>query len=342
MMQRVLITGAQGFAGRYLVRELLAQHDVEAVLGVGRSEGQRTQFTHAIQRNGTPIPAPLPADLARALGDTRYSYQRVDVADTPALVETVRAFRPTVILHMASALRDDPIPKLFRVNVEGTMSLLRAIAQARVLVDRVVLGSSGGVYGIPNAVPIAERTPYAPVDTYAVSKAAAEMAALAATQNGDAGVVIARLFNLIGPGQDERHVGGRFASQLVSHARNASPVRVGDLSPTRDFIDVRDVASAVIALARRGAAAEAYNVGSGEETAIATVYELTSIAACGTYVEPELNAYARAADIPRHVADVRKLRALGHRDAFTLEQSVADLVEYYRAAADSGTGARTA
>jgi GDP-4-dehydro-6-deoxy-D-mannose reductase len=108
---------------------------------------------------------------------------------------------------------------------------------------------------------------------------------------------------------------------------------VGDLTPTRDFIDVRDVASALLTLASPNVRKGTYNVASGEECSIAHLFDLlVDIAGLRNGITIE-HRYVRASDTPRAVADVERLNASGYRPAFTLEQSLRDLFTYYREAA---------
>ena len=308
---RALVTGAQGFVGVHLVAELLRRPGLERVVGLGRRARHDAAFTAPVR-------------------DARYDYTALDVGAEDALAALLVRERPTAIFHLASGLRDDPARALFDTNVHGTLALLAAVARSGIA-PRIVLGSSGGVYGVPERLPIHEDACCRPVDLYAVSKLAAEHAATCAAHGGRLDVVAARLFNLIGPGQDERHASARFAAQLVAVARGRPAlIEVGDLTPTRDFVDVRDAATALVLLAEHGERG-AYNVGSGVETPIAALLA-TTIAAAGIAGPLDVRVtHHRAADIPRHVADVSELRALGHVPRFDLAASVADVVRSYTA-----------
>ncbi|HEX3368177.1 MAG TPA: NAD-dependent epimerase/dehydratase family protein, partial [Candidatus Cybelea sp.] len=250
-MKRALVTGAQGFAGRYLVAELLAADPQLEITGIGRSRARGT-FTHHVTLAGQRVLAPLPAGLAVAASDSRYRYHQADIRDRAALRTILREFRPHWIFHLASGLRDDSPDHLFGTNVEGAIDFLEAVWDAAPPVERIVVGSSGSVYGNPAVLPLDEDAPCGPCDYYAVSKLAQEhVVRILAAQRG-LPVVVARIFNIVGAGQDERHVAGRFASQIAAIGAGSAPARleVGDLSTARDFIDVRDVARALAILAR--------------------------------------------------------------------------------------------
>jgi 3-dehydroquinate synthetase/nucleoside-diphosphate-sugar epimerase len=333
MTTRIVVTGAQGFVGRHLVDQLLARPGIE-VLGIGRSADDRAAFTHEVHWGHTAVRAPL-AQAARArLGSPRYRYRQLDVRDTPALVRLFGEFAPTCVVHLAAALRDQPLDELLASNVGAAASLLEALVGARLEGCRVVLGSTGGVYGAPapSALPLREDHRGAPIDLYSLTKQASEDATRILAARHGLRVVWARLFNLVGPGQEERHFFGRVAAQLTAIGAGLRPpeLELGDLDPTRDFVDVRDAADALWLLACHGEAGLAYNVASGRETRIADALAvLLEVAELGVPVEVR-RVGQRAQDVPRHVGDIARLRRLGFEPKIDLRDSARDLLDYYR------------
>ena len=334
MTGRVLITGAQGYVGRHLVAEWLeGEGDVE-IVGVGRSPRSDASYTHHVHRGRARLLAPLTDDLRRAARDPRYRYVSLDLHDRPALTRLIQEVRPDVVVNLAAALRDEDPDRLFQTNVGAVVALIEAIAGAGVAAPRLVLGSSGGIYGRPldGARPIPEDAPCNPVDVHSVSKLAGEQVARILTARHGIPAVWARIFNPVGPGQDERHLCGMLAAQAVAVAAGALPptIEVGPLNTTRDFVDGRDVAAALRILAARGCPGEAYNIGSGEEHPTARVFrEVLRLAGIDDRVAIVARA-GRPADIPRHYADIAKLRALGYAPRHSLESSLDALVRYYR------------
>ncbi len=332
MTRRYVITGAQGFLGRYLAAHLLREEADCAVLGMGRSPRGDTHFTHDLAWSGAPVPAPLPPELRDAARDPRYAYTSIDVGDAAALARTLAEFRPHAVFHLASGLRGDARDALYRTNLGGTRALLAAVAAAAPGIERVVLGSSAAVYGSGPGIapPFAEDAPTRPGDAYSRSKLAAERACRATAAARAVPVVRARIFNLVGPGQDERHAAGRFAGRLAAMAFAGLPpvLEVGSLSPTRDWMDVRDAASATALLARRGVPGEAYNVATGDEVAVRDVLDAL-IARSGVPVDVREDRAGPPPGEPRHFADVRRLRTLGFTPAFPLHATLADLWDYY-------------
>ena len=326
------MTGAQGFVGRFVVAQLLVEDRDAEVLGIGRSPANASHFTHPVHWGKRTVPAALPSSLDVAR-DGRYRYEIADLGDRSALETLLRSFRPDFILHLASGLRDDPVEHLFRTNVEGTVHLIEALAAASISVRRIVFGSSGAIYGRTalRGMPLDEDAPCLPADLYSVSKLASEHAARILTDQLMLPAVWARIFNIIGPGQDERHFCGTVAAQAAAIRYGLVPARfdVGDLTSSRDFIDVRDVAVALSLLARRGDPGTAYNVASGIETAMREVLKLAmEISGLSSTTAIEIT-YRRAADIPRAFADVARLTDIGFVTTFDLRQSMSDLIDYY-------------
>jgi len=330
--ERVVVTGAQGFVGRHLVDRLLGRGDVE-ILGLGRSPDDRACFTHQLHRGHTRMRAPLPAEARARLAGERYRYRPLDLRDTAGLVRVLGEFAPTSIVHLAAALRDQPLGELLDSNVNAAASLLDALVGARLESCRVVLGSTGGVYGASDTQPLREDLRGAPVDLYSLTKQTSEDATRILAGRHGLRVVWARLFNLVGPGQEERHFFGRVAAQLtaIRAGLQAPELELGDLAATRDFVDVRDAADALWLLARHGEAGLAYNVASGRETRIADALALL-IEVAALDVPVAVRAVARrVADVPRHVADIARIRALGFTPRIALADSARDVVAYYDA-----------
>jgi nucleoside-diphosphate-sugar epimerase len=329
---RVLITGAQGFVGRYAVADWLQSEPTATILGIGRSRQLGRSFTHRIEWAGARLRAPLPQELRPILTSPRYRYVRLDLRDRGALADLLREFHPSVILHLAGALRDEPTRRLLSTNVLATESLFESIADAAIEVPTVLLGSTGALYGnVPaERLPIQEEEPPGPCDAYSISKEAAEHLARVLAARYGMPVLCARIFNVVGPGQDERHLCGWLGRQMVAVSRGIqSYLEVGSLNTTRDFVDVRDVAVALRLLALRGMPGLAYNVASGVETPTRQIFDtLVGLAGleAGLPITPRP---ARPADCLRSFADVRRLYSVGYQPSFSLRQSLSDVLAYY-------------
>src|SRR4029077_20358988 len=117
---------------------------------------------------------------------------------------------PDLVIHLAASLRDQPPEELIRNNIGTTVALLEAVTGSGITPPHVVLGSSGSVYGMADgrSLPLTEDQPCAPIDPYSVSKRAAEDMSRILARTHDLPVSCARIFNPLGPGQDERHLCG--------------------------------------------------------------------------------------------------------------------------------------
>ncbi|MBI4880638.1 MAG: GDP-mannose 4,6-dehydratase [Planctomycetes bacterium] len=322
---KILVTGADGFVGRYAVRRLVSSgHDVAAMTEDGGS------------------PDGVPA-------------WRADVRDHHVVLRVLEAARPDALLHLAAiaflpAVRRDP-RGAFEVNANGTLSLLAAAAAAAPQA-RVVVISSSEVYGKAGAcagAPLTEDRPLEPATFYGASKAAAEHVARAYAEEG-LDVVVLRPFNHIGPGQAESYVVSSFAHQVARLERQDGErvLRHGNLDAVRDFLDVRDVVEAYerVLTAPRGALrpGAAYNVCSGSGVRIGDlVSRLAGRAArpLRAEVDPER---LRAVDVPVFVGSAERLRAaVGFAPRFALDQTLADVLADARrrvASPDSSSPAR--
>ena len=302
---RVLITGITGFIGVYLARCLAGS-------------GARVSGLSSDPTQGIPG---LEAEI----------YPRVDICRAEDLSEVIRRSAPDVIVHLAglSHVGDSwqrPGDYL-RINFGGTRNLLRA-AEGRT----VVFASSSEVYGrVPDdEQPIAEDRPLDPRSPYAMTKACAERLAL------DAGAIVARSFNALGAGQARHFALPSFAAQLadVEGGRSRPVLRVGDLSPRRDFLHAADVAAGYRVLIERGDRGRVYNLASGEALSIGELLErLRAISGVRVTLERD-EARLRPIDLPLLTGDAGRLRRLGWRPEHALDEALEDL---WREARESGT-----
>jgi GDP-4-dehydro-6-deoxy-D-mannose reductase len=296
----VLLTGAAGFVGGYLLREL----------------GERAVAASA------------------------------DVTDAAEVARDLREAAPDAVVHLAaySSVADsweNPV-EVWRVNTLGTVALLEAVRTERPAA-RVLVVSTGEVYGRTEVLPTPEDEPLRPLSPYAASKAAAELACERAARADGLDVVVARAFPHLGPGQDERFAIASWAAQIARlEARGGGTLAVGDLSVERDLTDVRDVAHAYRLLLEPSVGPGRYNVASGRTVRLAEVVEtLVGLARCSVAVEVE-EERLRPADIPVLCGDASRLaQATGWSPTIPLEQTLADTLSAARASLGAEESART-
>lgn len=265
---KALVTGGDGFVGEHLVAHLVAAG-------------------HRVTASCLSLPPnrdTLTAELAAAM-----EWKVADVLDGDALYRVVAAARPDRIYHLAGfssggTARRRPEEAL-RVNAGGTVNLLEAILRAGEdfpgLAPVVLILGSGDAYGESalSGEPVAETAPLRPRGPYGLSKACQEMAGDAYRRGAGVRTIVARAFNMLGPGQRRGFVLPDFCAQAAAIAAGkAEPVlRVGNLDVERDFVDVRDAVAAIerVAGLEEGEGGEpgVYNVCSGVATAVGTLLD---------------------------------------------------------------------
>jgi GDP-4-dehydro-6-deoxy-D-mannose reductase len=307
---KLLVTGADGFVGRHLVRRL-------------------ARDGHRIGAGCRPSGAPVD------WGGADVTVLPLELTDDGSVRQAVE-FGPDAVVHLAAvasnpeALADPGLA--WTVNAAGTARLAEALARRREEgkgEGRLLVVSSGEVYGPGARIARREIDAVSPATPYAASKVGAELAGLEVWRRTGLPVIVARSFTHTGPGQDGRFVLPAFVARLrEARATGKRRVRTGNLEPVRDLLDVRDVVEAYLLLLRSGEAGEIYNVARGEGT---TVGELFRVLAelLGVPAEPEPDpALARRNDIPHLVGDSTKLRrATGWAPVRTLQQTLRGLVD---------------
>jgi GDP-4-dehydro-6-deoxy-D-mannose reductase len=302
---RVLVTGATGFAGRWLIRELEAHgHHV--------------------------VPAPPSSAL--------------DIVDVAAVRRLVFDAAPDAVAHLAGVAfagdaRRDP-GEAVRVNVGGTATLLDAVSRLGSPPVVLVTGS-GDAYGDPRPedVPLREDAPLLAASPYGLSKLAQEAVALEVAEARGLRVVVTRSFNHVGPGQRLDFVVPALTQRILAVRRgSATSVRIGNADVRRDFTDVRDVARAYRLLIESAADAPwaerlVVNVASGRPVSIRTIaQELMRL--CGATADLVVDpALVRPDDPPVLAGDATRLEQLtGWTPKIRLERTLADIL----AATDGG------
>jgi len=306
---RALVTGAAGFAGRHLVAALLGwEHEVV----------------------GTDLALPDDAPVGA-------TWHALDVTDRQAAQELLAEVQPDCLFHLAGlahvGLAEKDPERCLAVNFGGTRNVLEACLAASDK-TRAVIISSAEVYGlVPHEdLPVREELPLRPGTAYALSKAAAEMAARHASARG-LPVVILRPFNHIGPGQSDDFVASAFAHQLARiEAGVQEPVlRVGNLDAVRDLTDVRDTVRGYVRAAVAGLDGAVYNVTSGDAVPIKTLLG-TLLELCTSTVEVvEDPERMRPNDQPVfHGSGARLASDTGFRAELRLRDTLADVLDYWR------------
>jgi UDP-glucose 4-epimerase len=292
---RALVTGGAGFIGSHLVDALLdADADVTVVDHLsGRHAGN---LDGALERG---------AELVRA-----------SVANVAAMKLAFMYARPEVVFHMAAQIDvrrsvDDPSEDA-HVNVGGTAAVLEAARHTGV--RRVVLASTAGVYGDPDAVWTAEEAPVAPRSPYGASKAAAETYMSLYQRLHGISTLSLRMSNVYGPRQDPRGESGVVAIFAAAAQAGRTATVYGDGHQTRDYLYVRDAVDAFVAAATCDVSG-VLNVSTGVETSLLDLARTLGLRTSF--------ASGRAGEIDRSCLDPRRSgRALGWHATVTLQDGL--------------------
>ena len=292
-----LVTGAAGFVGRHLVSHLEACGD--EIVGVDRPAGP-------------------------------------DLHDPEGLTRLLQDVQPDAVYHLAGwsdvgGSWREPLAA-FRANAEGTLNLLQACLAANR--PRILSVSSADVYGkvTLSDLPIDELAPLQPVTPYAASKVAADFVGLQAHLGYGLDVMRVRAFNHLGPGQSNNFVAPAIAERIAANELDGTEVvPVGNLTPRRDFTDVRDVVRAYRLLIEHGQAGEAYNVCSGHDLAISDLADwLLSMASHPMRLEEDPHLQ-RPVETPVLRGDATKVhKATGWTPEIAMEQTLTDLLAEWR------------
>lgn len=311
---RVVVTGADGFVGGWLVRELLqGGHHVVGAVRIG----------------GVP-----PALLTEA---ERLRVQWVDFdLMAPESVTALARLGTDGVVHLAAVAsgadaRQDP-GYAWNVNAAGTARLADAFGRVKAAGEGdplFLLVSTGEVYGGGGRRPLVETDPVRPRSPYAASKLGAEIAGREVADRTGLRFAVARSFPHTGPGQSDKYVVPALALRIRTAKRIGAPViKTGNLTPVRDLVDVRDVARAYRLLLERGAPGETYNVARGEGVALTEVVDrLTRLLDHRVIVESD-QALLRPNDIDYLVGDPARIRRdTGWAPTIPLDQTLKDLLD---------------
>ncbi len=310
--QRILLTGGTGFVGGYLAPAISAAWPgAERILLRRPGETVHREGWHALD---------------------------AEVIDSAAIGRIVAAFKPDLVLHLAAQAAIGASAELaeatWRVNFGGTLELAHACQRACPETTFFFVSSSE-VYGWSFRDGVAtEDTPLRPMNAYARAKAAAE--SMLPDVLPQARLIVARPFNHTGPGQDVRFVLPSLAHQIAEIEAGRRPPRLdlGNLEASRDFLDVRDVCAAYLAMLQTAAAAgerSVYNVASGGSWRIGDLVEKFRAHARVPFdvaIDPKR---LRPSDVPMAVGSAARLeQATGWKPTIGVDAIVEALLAHWR------------
>ena len=309
-MEKILVTGADGFIGSHLVELLLAEgYSVRAL-------SQYNSFNYW-----------------GWLDDIRHPRLEVvcgDVRDPNYCSHITRGC--DTVLHLAALIA---IPYSYTApdsyvdtNIRGTLNICQAARDEGV--RRIVVTSTSEVYGTAQYVPIDEKHPRQPQSPYSATKIGADAIAKSFFNAFGLPVVIARPFNTYGPRQSARAIIPTIITQI---ANGATEIKVGDLTPTRDFNYVRDTCRGFLALARtEGIDGEEINICTGTEISMADTLQLIAdlMGANVQWVQDEQRLRPSKSEVFRLLGDNTKIKQLTDwQPTYSLRDGLTETIKWF-------------
>ncbi|WP_172728498.1 GDP-mannose 4,6-dehydratase [Kluyvera cryocrescens] len=272
--KRALVTGINGFTGRYVAAELSAAG--YRVFGLG------------------------------AVSDSNIDCFQVDLMDASGLKEAVNQIQPNVVVHLAAIayVGHGDSDAFYNVNLLGTRNLLQALDSSGSNIDSILLASSANIYGNGVSGQLAETTIANPANDYAVSKLAMEY--MARLWMDRLPIFITRPFNYTGVGQADNFL----LPKIVKHFKERSPaIELGNIDVWRDFTDVRALSRAYVELLSAKPHGEVINICSGRTYSLRKSIELCE-KITGHHIEIRVNpAFVRANEVKTLSGDTTKLKS---------------------------------
>ena len=305
-----LITGCNGFVGQHMARTLIvAGHNVVALTYGDNSE-------------------------LRSISK-RIKIIEVNLLHPKRTYEALKGMDSDFIVHLAG---QSSIPLSWkkpeytlRVNILGTLNLLE-IARRTDFRGQILIVGAGAEYGGSggDSEMIRENHSFTPKSVYAVSKIGEDLLGLIYAEAYGLAVLRVRPFNLIGPGR----LGGvcsDFARGVVEiEQRRAVVLNVGNLNVVRDFLDVRDFVSGLLTVLHAGEVRECYNICAGKGHRVGEILEILNGLSRVDFSVNVDKTILRKAEDKTEIGDNSKLLRLGWRPLVPFEQSIRDVLEWWR------------
>lgn len=300
-MKKILITGGAGFIGSAVIKHF-QQFDYEIFVIDNLSFGNRAFIN-------------IPDD----------HFFLVDILDRQKVDEIINEIKPTVILHLAAIhfipyCNQHPYESS-NINIQGTMNVLDAAAKAKP--EQVFFASTAACYPIYDEA-VTEKHPTGPMDIYGLSKLTGERLCNEFHLKTGITTVMCRFFNAFGPNETNPHLIPEIQSQVNSGMRK---IKLGNLTPKRDFIHTYDMAAAVKTLVDKvKGGIDIYNLGRGIEYSVTDIVDAFSNQ-IGEKIEIEVDpARVRKVERMHLLANVDKLKSLGWEPKIGIDEGISTLV----------------
>lgn len=301
-MKKILVTGGAGFIGSALTK-VLQQFHYEVFIIDNLSFGRRCSVV---------IP------------DAHFF--EVDILNTQAVAEVVNAINPDWVIHLAAIhfipyCNQHPFESS-KINIQGTLNVLEALKNTTV--QKVLFASTAAVYPISD-IPLPEDTPLAPIDIYGLSKLTGEHLLHRFYLETSIPSIVGRFFNAIGPNETNLHLFPSILEQIKAGQRT---IKLGNLSPHRDYIHVQDIAEAVHQLIHHFEEGyEIFNIGSGQEyTVLEIVKAFEEVLGEAISIEIDVDK-VRKGERMHLAADISKLKTfIDWTPTRSIQQTIKELL----------------
>jgi nucleoside-diphosphate-sugar epimerase len=289
-MKKVLVTGIDGFTGRYVANELtLRGYEVVGLVYQNPIEGQVA----------------------------------CDLTIKSAVKNCLQDVKPDAIIHLAalSFVGHEDQKAFYDVNVFGSLNILEAISELGLDISKIILASSANTYGNPDVAKISETQEAAPVNHYAMSKLAMEH--MVKPWFAKLPIIITRPFNYTGIGQQDNFLIPKIVNHFKSHK---SEIELGNIDVSRDFSDVRDIAKSYVDLLESNVRSETFNLCSGNVVSLSSIIKkMENIAGYSIKVIINPN-FVRENEIKTLGGDNNKLYEMtGSKPTVTIDQTLFDM-----------------
>jgi GDP-4-dehydro-6-deoxy-D-mannose reductase len=241
-MKTVLVLGIAGFSGRHFERFAARKSDRGNYRFVG-----------------------IDRDLSTAENSGVFEYLQGDVTDQGFMQPALCEFLPSYVLNLVGRFRAPSFSDYYKANLETTRIVCEGVVSCGIAVEKIVVVGSAAEYGFTNKSPVTEEDPALPITDYGLTKLFQTELAFYFARNRALPILVARTFNIFGEGLSSELSVGYFMRK-IAELPNFGEMKVGNLSTSRDFLEVEQVVAAYWTLLQKGMPGQVYNVCSGRPT----------------------------------------------------------------------------
>lgn len=317
MLKKILITGISGFAGSHLAQYLIKNKNYSL--------------------SGTYLLGNSLENIGEIKDET--NLVKVDLINAKKVSDLISHIKPDFIYHLAAltspTLSFTNPSEVITNNLSAQINLLEAVKNADLENCRILIVSSGDIYGIVKKenLPISEGVEFRPTSPYSVSKIAQDFLGLQYFLSYGLKIIRVRPFNHVGPRQSPNFVASSFAKKIaeIEKGKLKPVLAVGNLEAKRDFTDVRDMVYAYTLVLEKGSLGDVYNIGSGVSYKISEILsKLLSFSKIKIRIESDPSLF-RPLDVPELLCDNRKFKKLtGWEPKIPLDVTLRETLDYWR------------